>query len=173
MSTDITRGTGQFPQFEDGDVHIIISGSRQYTLHSQVLRNHSTFFARNLTDEYGPPLTNRARKKGVIIQYRFRLINNPESDGNELVPVTMNGEGSSMESPPAVGLDLENGMVPDASHEAFEAILGLIYGKPISLPNFQSESAFKWLLESALELLAVAEQFEVVSSCVKDIEGHR
>lgn len=118
-----------FPEFGDGDVLIVISGSRQYRLHSQLLRNHSIKMRELLTDEYGPPLTNKSIKKGITVRYRLELAEKDEDDedsghmtseGNtlkvRLEPVHMNGEGRPVDGR-TIELDLENGMEINPIHE--------------------------------------------------------
>lgn len=63
----------EFPRFNDGDVLVVLSQSRQYQLHSRTLRLHSAFFRRLLTEERATKLSSKARKEGVTATYRVEL----------------------------------------------------------------------------------------------------
>lgn len=105
----------EFPKFKGADVKIIVSGSRQYELHSSVLRNASPLMKEKLLrDEYAAKLNSKAVKKGITIKYRLDLVKNPEcnENGSEvdhiLKAVPLDEEGKASVSNP-VALDLENG----------------------------------------------------------------
>lgn len=106
----------KFPTFRDGDVKIIISGSRQYQLHKSILKSGSPLFCNLLSDENTISLSNKAKKKGVVVTNMICAVidGNPE-DGKlpgHLLPVRLDEDGKTV-SDMRLGLDLENGlMVP-------------------------------------------------------------
>jgi hypothetical protein len=158
-------GGGRFPRFRDGDVHIIINGSRQYYLHSQLLRTHSSYFEHYLTNENGPPLTSKAIKRGMTVRWRFELEDVIEENGEaekQLTVVEMNGEGYPVEGR-GIALDLENGLEPDPVFESWDAVFCAMYGRPVNLA-FQPDSSFTVMLKATYELLNTAEFLEVVCS---------
>ena len=106
----------EFPNFHDADVKIIISGSRQYTLHSNILKEISPVMRELLADEYAAKLTSKAIKKGVTVRNRLVAVKNPQSNPDHaeieivLEPVILDSDGKPTNSE-GIGLDLENGLV--------------------------------------------------------------
>lgn len=103
----------RFPTFRDGDVKIIISGGRQYQLHKSTLKNSSPRLQELLSDANTATLSNKAKKKGVVVTNILRASVNPCADewnvATILEPVELDEEGRPI-SKQKVGLDLENGM---------------------------------------------------------------
>lgn len=64
---------GDFPNYKDSDVLIVLSQTRQYRLHSHILRLHSDFFKEALTEDRAAQLSSRARKEGKAVRYRLDL----------------------------------------------------------------------------------------------------
>lgn len=65
-------GENVFPCFKDGDVSVCLSPIKRFQLHSQVLRQNSTFFEEELGHP-GARLTPRARKDGAAA-FHFELV---------------------------------------------------------------------------------------------------
>lgn len=63
----------KFPKFADGDVIIILSGSRVYHLHAGVLRRNSTTFAKILDEDHAAVLSHKAKKEGITTRFRLDL----------------------------------------------------------------------------------------------------
>ncbi|KAI7203424.1 hypothetical protein KC316_g700 [Hortaea werneckii] len=129
-----------FPHFEDGDAHIIITGSRQYQLHSAVLKSNSPVLAR-LLNENAARLSNRAIKRGATVRFRIMMTHNTTRDGGlayTLKPVPLNEEGKPTEHQ-IVGLDLENGRVVPSEVLAYESVFSALYNAPIDLGDFETD----------------------------------
>ena len=102
-----------FPYFNDGDVKIIITGSRQYQLHSSILKIGSPVLSRLLDDHFTAKLNKAAIKKGVVVRNKLVAVKNtdPAFDIDlVLEPVKLDNEGKPLGGK-TIGLDLENGMV--------------------------------------------------------------
>jgi hypothetical protein len=65
-----------FPHFIDGDVLIIITPSRRYKLHSDILRRSSPTFMALLAQDAAVNLNKYAKKKGVTVRYRLHMVKN-------------------------------------------------------------------------------------------------
>jgi len=65
-----------FPHFVDGDVLVIVTSSRRYKLHSDILRRSSPTFKALLDHDVAVNLSKPARKKGITIRYRLHMIEN-------------------------------------------------------------------------------------------------
>ena len=175
-----------FPFFNQGDVEITLRGSRQYRLHSGILKSLSRTFRALLADEFTAQLSDRAKKKGAIMN---RLIAVPNTDPAMyqcdvdliLVPLELDSDGKPVDAHP-IGLDLENGRSVDLIYvvscpssstlrlifrannemlQAYEAVLGAFYNRPIELGNIENTSLSD-MLEMALKVTLVAEYLEVV-----------
>lgn len=103
----------RFPHFHDGDVKIIITGSRQYQLHSTILKGASSLFRKLLSEENTATLSSKAKKKGVVITNVLRAsIHRDDEDGSldiKLKSVKLDGDGRVI-APQSIPLDLENGL---------------------------------------------------------------
>jgi hypothetical protein len=64
----------EFPNYDDGDVAIIVAPHKQYQLHSNTLRHYSHYFADVLAEEKGANLSSKARRDGVTTRYRLQLV---------------------------------------------------------------------------------------------------
>jgi len=110
---------GDFPIYKDGDVKIVISGARQYQLHSGILKSNSRMMRRLLDDEYTAKLSKAATRKGVVVRNRLVSVDNSELDPRYgaiklvLGVEHLDSEGWVIDGRP-VGLDLENGLVVPA-----------------------------------------------------------
>lgn len=117
-----------FPFFKDADTLIVITGARQFKLHSGILSNNSTYFKHALAEDKGAKLSKQAIRKGVTIKYRFELvkpgfsIDNSHLEDYEIDEVTgpaldysLNAVELDEDGKPVHGggipLDLENGRV--------------------------------------------------------------
>ncbi|KAK5170661.1 uncharacterized protein LTR77_005251 [Saxophila tyrrhenica] len=172
----------EFPQYRDGDVHIIINGSRQYILHSQLLRTHSPAMRKLLGGDHGPQLSSKAIKKGITVRYRLELVDKAEGEDEDtdtateganlsvkLAPVQMNGEGRPADGR-GIRLDLENGLEVDPIHEAYSTVLGALYGRAVSLGAFGNDTLDN-MLSMAINVHAVAAELGVVNLITKPIEA--
>jgi len=110
---------GDFPIYKDGDVKIVISGARQYQLHSGVLKSNSRMMRRLLDEEYTAKLSKAAVRKGVVVRNRLVAMDNPQLTPRDgaiklvLAVERLDSEGRVTDGRP-VGLDLENGLVVPA-----------------------------------------------------------
>ena len=112
-----------FPHFIDGDVLIIITPSRRYKLHSDILRRSSPTFMALLDHEATPKLNHYARKRNITVRYRLHMVQNTNGgvrqDGVETpahvlrrIPLDEGGQTVG-DYPPLLGDANENGrMVP-------------------------------------------------------------
>lgn len=110
---------GDFPIYKDGDVKIVISGVRQYQLHSGVLKSNSRMMRRLLDEEYTAKLSKAAIRKGVVVRNRLVALDNSDLDARYgkiklvLAVEQLDSEGRVIDGK-HVGLDLENGLVVPA-----------------------------------------------------------
>ncbi|KAK5083031.1 hypothetical protein LTR05_006913 [Lithohypha guttulata] len=65
--------SSDFPQYQDGDITIVVSTSKVYRLHSHTLRRVSDFFRNAFENGEAPRLTAAARRDGHT-PYRFVLV---------------------------------------------------------------------------------------------------
>jgi len=113
-TNDASPKVAEFPQFPDADVHIIITGSRQYKLHSTILKSVSATLREQLGCVQPAKLSSAVRKRGVNIRYYLRMVPNPIPPTDEsklqyvLEPVQVNESGKPVDGS-HVKLDLENG----------------------------------------------------------------
>jgi hypothetical protein len=113
----------KFPRYADGDVQIIISASRQYCLHSSILKLVSPTLAQLIDDSRPPPLPASALKKGAKQLWRFVAVeNNVVSElSRETVPMVLKAIQPSADAKANMDISInlvnENGRVPDRIHE--------------------------------------------------------
>lgn len=172
----------KFPIFHEGDVWIIINGSRQYQLHRSLLMNGSSLLHVLLGEEHTAILSKKAEKKGAVLTNILRAMENRAEDGRPSVilkPVKVDDSGRPVNGLD-IGLDLENGMAARPIYtvsveitprgftsaniliQAYEKVLGAFYNKPINLGDF-GQTDLKDILPSAMEVLEVAEYLGCVS----------
>lgn len=178
-------GESKFPKFHDGDTKIVITGSRQYQLHSSILRNSSPLFRELLSEKNTAKLSNKAKKKGAVITNMLRASTCRDRETGvvtiELEPVLLNDEGRA---PCRIPLDLENGLaVPsiyivcaewaqpenesaDTMLQAYHKVLGAFYHEPINLNEYGARK-LKYVLPAAIEILGVAEYLGCVSDALR------
>lgn len=104
----------KFPTFRDGDVKVVISGSRQYQLHKSILKNSSPLFRDLLSDENTAILTKKAKKKGGVVTNMIRAVVNEKPEHGQLPVVLLAvklDEDGKTPSDMRLGLDLENGLM--------------------------------------------------------------
>jgi hypothetical protein len=65
-----------FPHFIDGDVLIVVTPSRRYKLHSDILRRSSPTFMALLDQDAAVNLSKLAKKKGVTTRWRLHICQN-------------------------------------------------------------------------------------------------
>ncbi|EMC94027.1 hypothetical protein BAUCODRAFT_219049 [Baudoinia panamericana UAMH 10762] len=158
-----------FPHFNDGDVLVVISGARQYKLHSSLLRGSSIFFRIHLRDEWAAKLCTWATDRGVTTRYRFELRDSeddPVSDSEIPYKLQMTGldeMGRPINALVGFGLDLENGVAIDPHYEAFDIVLAAIYSMPI---RFSSQ--LPDILPIAIKVVDVAEYL----NCIEVVKSH-
>lgn len=124
-----------FPDFQDGDVRVIISGSRQYQLHSAILKSNSPVFAELLDDENAARLSSKAIKRGVRTRFRIIMVENTSNEhiiSHTLQTIPLDENGRPI-TPQAVPLDLENGRVIPTDILAYDSVLSALYNVPIDL----------------------------------------
>ncbi|KAI7340838.1 hypothetical protein KC315_g469 [Hortaea werneckii] len=161
-----------FPHFEDGDVHIIITGSRQYHLHSAVLRSNSPVLARLLNEENAARLSNKAIRRGATVRFRIVMTDNTTRDGGlpyALKAVPLNEEGKPTEHQ-IVGLDLENGRVVPAEVLAYESVFSALYNAPIDLGDFETDGMVH-VLTRVWSVVDAAEQLQCTHVVTHAIEA--
>lgn len=152
-----------FPYFEDGDVHIIITGSRQYQLHSAVLRSNSPVLARLLNEDNAARLSSKAIKRGATVKFRIIMTDNTADDGGlpyTLKTVPLNEEGKPTEHR-IVGLDLENGRVVPSEVLAYESVFSALYNASIDLGDFETDGMVH-VLTRVWSVVDAAEQLQCV-----------
>ena len=112
-----------FPHFIDGDVLIIITPSRRYKLHSDILRRSSPTFMALLDHEATPKLNHYARKRNITVRYRLHMVQNNnggvrhagiETPAHVLRRIPLDDNGNTVgDYPVLLGDSNENGrMVP-------------------------------------------------------------
>jgi len=112
-----------FPHFTDGDVLIIVTPSRRYKLHSDILRRSSPTFMALLDQDAAVDLSRNAKKKGVTTRYRLHMVQNTnggvrhagiETPAHALRRIPLDESGSTVgDYPVLLGDANENGrMVP-------------------------------------------------------------
>lgn len=164
-----------FPIYADGDVKIVITGARQYQLHSSLLKRHSPVFMRLLDDAHAAQLSSKALRKGAVVRHRLIGISNPEmSSGSDvevlLQPVPLDSNGKTQNSS-FVDLRLENGIVVLPVYEAYQAVLGTFYGLDIDLETVEERGGLQAVLVQAVSILKVAEYLQVVHMVSARIEA--
>lgn len=66
-----------FPEFDDGDVLVIITAARRYKLHSAILRRASPTISALFDENPASELSSKMKRRGITTKYRLHLINNP------------------------------------------------------------------------------------------------
>ncbi|KAI6860743.1 hypothetical protein KC338_g6845 [Hortaea werneckii] len=161
-----------FPYFEDGDVHIIITGSRQYQLHSAVLRSNSPVLARLLNEDNAARLSSKAIKRGATVKFRIIMTDNTADDGGlpyTLKTVPLNEEGKPTEHR-IVGLDLENGRVVPSEVLAYESVFSALYNASIDLGDFETDGMVH-VLTRVWSVVDAAEQLRCTHVVTHAIEA--
>ncbi|KAK4540105.1 hypothetical protein LTR36_009770 [Oleoguttula mirabilis] len=161
-----------FPQFGDGDVRVVISGSRQYQLHSSVLKSISPTLRELLADQWGAKLNSKAIKRGITVRFRLLMVDNQEETGTithvlEPIPVDEDGKPAVAN---AMSLDLENGRVVDPIILAYHSVLGAFYNIPIELGDFEADP-MSHILVNASYIIDVAEYLQCVHIITRSIEA--
>ncbi|KAI5361874.1 hypothetical protein Slin15195_G055250 [Septoria linicola] len=166
-----------FPDFADGDVRIALSGSRQYQLHSGVLKNSSSVMQELLSEQYAAQLNHAAHKRGVLIRHKLVLVHNDDADEGDsnlafvFEPVPLDAHGRPAPGAPSgIGLELENGRRISPALMAYDAVLGAFYNQPINLGDSQ-EDGLAELLGNAFQATIVAENLNCIRIVSKPIEA--
>ena len=68
-----------FPEFEDGDVLVIITAARRYKLHSAVLRRASPTISALFDQNPASELSSKMKRRGMTTKYRLHLTDTPEA----------------------------------------------------------------------------------------------
>lgn len=159
--------TTEFPVYSDADVRIIISGSRQYQLHSSILKNGSPTMRALLKDEIAAKLSSKAIKRGVTARFRLQLVEDTDGDERKaqyvLKAVPLDEMGKAAVNVP-IGLDLENGVTIDPMFLAYNAVFGAFYQVPIDLGDFINDNLTD-ILTTAMSITEVAEYLQ----CVREL----
>jgi hypothetical protein len=112
-----------FPHFIDGDVLIVVTPSRRYKLHSDILRRSSPTFMALLDQGAAVDLSRQAKKKGTTTRYRLHMVQNNnggvrhagiETPAHVLRRIPLDDNGNTVgDYPVLLGDSNENGrMVP-------------------------------------------------------------
>ena len=70
---DSIRDNGEFPDFEDADVVIVLSAARIYRLHSWMIRKNIPVMGNLLTEASSAVFRNRSRRNGTNLRWRIDL----------------------------------------------------------------------------------------------------
>ncbi|KAK5110596.1 hypothetical protein LTR85_000973 [Meristemomyces frigidus] len=162
----------EFPQFKDADVRIVISGSRQYQLHSSILKSISPTMKELLADQWAAKLNSKAIKRGVTGKCRLLMVENEEEAdkiSHLLEPVPIDEDGKPMVNN-TIRLDLENGVAVVPIVLAYHSVLGAFYNIPIELGDFEADPMAHILL-TASYIIDVAEYLQCVHIVTKSIEA--
>ncbi|TKA25308.1 hypothetical protein B0A50_06212 [Salinomyces thailandicus] len=161
-----------FPDFQDGDVRVIISGSRQYQLHSAILKSNSPVFAELLDDENAARLSSKAIKRGVRTRFRIIMVENTSNEhiiSHTLQTIPLDENGRPI-TPQAVPLDLENGRVIPTDILAYDSVLSALYNVPIDLGDAMTNDMAD-IVSKVSPLVDVAEYLGCVHVVTKPIEA--
>ncbi|KAK3717577.1 hypothetical protein LTR37_005643 [Vermiconidia calcicola] len=163
-----------FPVYRDGDVKIVITGSRQYHLHSTTLKHYSSTFRALLSDENAAPLDKKAIKNGRIIRYRLDAVDNSQRDvepdldlATVLQPVKLGPDGKAPYDK-QIPLDLENGRVVARIYDV-SLRRHFLYGQKIELGDEDVTLGDK--ARAAALYLRVADYLDVLNVVQKPIEA--
>ncbi|CZT14905.1 uncharacterized protein RCC_00838 [Ramularia collo-cygni] len=166
--------TDQFPEFEGGDVRVVLTTGRQYQLHASILRQHSRTMRDLLNPRTAIDLSSRAVRKGASTRWKMVLVPTDDEDAAlrfqlSIVPLTDSGvepRGSTT----TIVVENENGRVSDPLFKAYHSILAALHGLPIDLGDAQEDNMAD-LLKAALEALSVAEYLQCVPIVTGPIEA--
>ena len=175
-------GDESFPYKSQGDVKIKLGRSRVYQVESDRLRD-ATEIGQEEKDTDGLPagefcellapglaveLSRSAIKRGVTTKYLMVATETGQGGKNrlklDLVPLDCEGRPLNSVKP---ALGYENGLVVPLIYNAFTAILGAIYGRPIDLGESELLSC---RIEFALTIEGVAEDLGVVCTDISPAE---
>lgn len=161
----------------DGDVKIILGSSRIYQVDSEKLRWATEIdepekeaegvppgiFSKLLAPGLAAELSNTAIRRGVTTRYHLVAteIDQAENPTLRLHFVPLDSEGRTVNSI-APTLNFENGLVVPPVYDAFTAILGSIYGRPIDLGGYDLPSR----IEYAVHIVHLADYLGVVSTVI-------
>lgn len=180
-----------FPHFADGDVLIVISASRRYKLHSQMLRRVSPTCVALLDEDAAAELSKNAKKRGINTRFRLHLVENQNAGirhpSGAIAPfyilrrIPLDDGGMPIGAyPDLLGDANENGrVIPQfvlVSYitppllvltkanpvQAWEKVLGAVYSQRVDIGDSENDS-IDYILESAGNVLAVAEYLGNVS----------
>ncbi|KAF2725359.1 hypothetical protein K431DRAFT_101205 [Polychaeton citri CBS 116435] len=168
-----------FPYFLDGDTQIIVSGARQFKLHSSVLCRGSPYFARLLTTDSASSLSKIALKKGVTTRYRL-VLQRPDDDGSfvgsddldhiNFKLVELNDQGNPISRDP-MPLDIYNGRKVPEYYDHIEQVLAAMYGKPLDIGAADDPDGIRPIITKAVGVKKVAEDLECIGIVTKPIEA--
>jgi hypothetical protein len=182
----------QFPTFPGADVHLIITGSRQYHLHSTILREVSPVLRALLTNDTAAQLNKKTLKKGLSTRWRLVLVEVPcepddpqPQDSEELpegvkrvlqsIPLNEEGKATTTEGATLVGLDLENGVAVPNWVLAYHTVFGAFYNIPIDFGPFMFSEhhahSLTEILETAMAIVDAAEALACTHVILKPIEA--
>lgn len=154
----------QWPEFYDGDVKIVLRGSRQYRLDKKTLMRESPRFRHLLSDQLTANLSQKAKKKGATVTNLLRAVPVYNRDGShylDLQPFRLNEDGRAV-GHPKIDLDLENGMPVPSIFVSWEKVLGKFFNRPIDMSGFGDGSLYG-MLPRAVEIIDIANYLGCVS----------
>jgi len=150
MSSHRNESKGQYPNFEDGDTTVIVSGTPRLTLHRHILRMSSTKLFHELDSE-GAQLTKKVLSNGSNIP-RWRL--QYKDRGAENVP--LNNKGEPLSSP---GITNFNGRAVPADVRAVLMLFKAFYHIDLGIDRTNMET----ILVDVTNLLNIAQTLGSVS----------
>jgi len=83
----VVHSAAEFPNFTDGEVYIVVSTSKIYKLHLQVLRQKSALF-RDLLEFTPATKLNAAARRAECAAWRFHYFVPPHNpDQSQFIPI--------------------------------------------------------------------------------------
>ena len=130
-AVDFIRREHCFPQYQDGDVCIVLNADQCYLLHAKVLRDMSPILACHLTEEKSVVLTPEAVTRGATIRWRLNLTGT-ETNSPVFVPREVNDQDSSLDEFGPRGYD-EDGDTTNPLYLVYDNLLRSFYHEELVL----------------------------------------
>ncbi|KAI9667138.1 MAG: hypothetical protein M1831_001315 [Alyxoria varia] len=155
-------GTDRFPKFVSGDTVLVLSPKKEYQLHSNILRTHSSLFARMLIPENAAYLSTKARREGAIVTFRMELempLSGQEGVGHMKMR-SLDDHGEPMFESPSLINPFIAGTIEPELHGHWDNLLRALYSeKPIF-----DEKNLNTVMKSIVGLIDVAEYCDSIKS---------
>ncbi|GAB7343532.1 hypothetical protein MBLNU457_1542t1 [Dothideomycetes sp. NU457] len=153
---------GQYPDFEDGDTTVIVSGTPRLTLHRHILRRSSTKLFHELDSE-GAQLTKKVLSNGANIP-RWRLQYKDRGANFEFENVPLDNKGEPLYN---AGITNYNGRVIPADVRAVLMLFKAFYHIDLGIDRRNMGT----ILVDVTNLLSVAQVLGSVSSIRLAVEN--